>query len=153
MKNKTLCMLSSALICSIMLTGCGKSKYDYDAYKKEVNELYDSIAIANTKLNEIQIYSEESRDEFFEDISNLKSAFDDFSQIEAPTEFKNCTELAKNAYSLLNESEDYFHDALDGEYDEESYLNGVNHFNEVVTCVNYMGMILQGKEIETESNS
>lgn len=151
MKNKILCMISVTL-CSILLVGCGKNKADYKQYKNEVNDLYDSIAIANMQMNEIDIYSEESKEDFFKELDDLQKAFDAFSKTETPKEFTACKELSETASSLLSESKSYFHSALDNEYDETSFQNGVNSYNKVVTCVNYMGYVLQGKQIP-ESNA
>lgn len=150
MKNQKLLSLSLS-IPLLLLAGCGK-KADYDAYKEEVNKLYDSIAIANVQLNEIEIYSEESKETFFNTIDNLEKAFEDFSKVEAPEEFEACVQLSTNANIYLNKCEEAFHVALDNEFNEDVFNDAAEEYNEVIKCVNNMGLILQGKEIVIEEN-
>lgn len=146
MKYRKLLALSLSL--SILLSvGCGK-KPDYDAYKEEVNKLYDSLAIANVQMNEIEIYSEESKEAFFNNIDNLQKAFDDFSKVETPEVFESCVTLAENANTYLTRSEELFHKALDNEFSKSDYESAVSYYNKSVKCINDIGLVLQGKEIE-----
>lgn len=143
MKTKTT-LITAVLSLGILLAGCN-SKDNFENYKEEVTDLYDSIAIANVKLNGLETYSEESQTVFFETLTDLKQSFKDFSETEAPEEFSECTDWAQNAYESLSVSEQLFHDALDDEFDQDCFDKAVDNYNNVITYVNYIGLILEQK--------
>ena len=141
MKIKKIIFLT--LIISVLsLTGCA-SKTEYNSFRKEVNSLYEKIVSTDAIINNIDVNSETSTDELFESLDNLKTSFDDFSKVKTPEEFKDCTYLSENASKYLSNAEASFHKAFDGEYDDDSFKEGIANYNEVIKCVNYMGDVLQ----------
>ena len=124
------------------MTGC-TSKTQYDSFYKDVNSLYDEIITTDAIINRIDVNSEASTDELFDSLENLKVSFDDFSKVQPPKDFKDCTYLSENASKYLSNAEICFHNAFDGEYDDDSFKQGIANYNEVIKCVNYMGDVLQ----------
>lgn len=155
-KKKLVCIL--ACISSIaMLTGCGKGA-DYDSYKKSVEALYENVVSADAKINNIDYTSANSKEEFFTSIDKLKVSLEEFAEVDAPKEFDDCEYLSGEAVKYLTLAEDDFHQALDNEFDETSFNNGVSNYNEMVKCVNYIGDVLQKKPVNennelTEENT
>ena len=145
--NRVLCVL--CLTVTVLFTGC-TSKAVYEDYHNEVNALYEKIVSTDAKINNIDTESEESVESMFESLESLRLSFSDFAAIDPPEEFADCQYLAENAAKYVEISEQYFHEALDGEYDDTSFKNGIANYNEVVKCVNYMGDVLQNKAVEKQ---
>ena len=105
--------------------------------------MYDEIITTDAIINRIDVNSEASTEELFDSLENLKVSFDDFSKVQPPKDFKDCTYLSENASKYLSNAEICFHNAFDGEYDDDSFKQGIANYNEVIKCVNYMGDVLQ----------
>lgn len=149
MKNKYL-ILAVSVLTSLFLIGCGKNNKAYEYYENEVQTLYETIVTTDSALNNLDVNKETSVDDFFDSISKLKQSFSDFAAIDAPEEFDNCELLSSKAVDFLESAEINFHSALDNGYNEEYFNAGVANYNDAVKCINYMGMVLQGKEIVFE---
>ena len=143
--KKLICV--GCLCMSFALTGC-YNKLEYDNYHKEVNVLYEKIVSTDAKINNIDVDSDESVQDMFESLESLRVSFDDFANVEPPKEFQDCVFLSESASKYVSISEDYFHKALDGEYSDIDFKNGIANYNEVIKCVNYMGDVLQKKPQE-----
>lgn len=141
-------MIASAIALTVLAVGCKKKDAEYDYYKGEVQALYEKIVSTDAIINGIDPTAADSKEELFNSLDKLKTGFSDFAAIDAPEEFDDCETLSAEAVKLITTSEEYFHAALDGEYDEEAFKNGIANYNEVITCVNYMGEVLQQKEDE-----
>ena len=135
---------ATLLITTLSFTGCA-GKANYNAYHKEVNNLYEKIVSTDAIINNIDTTSETSVDEMFESLDSLKESFDEFAKVDTPEEFKDCQFLADNAVKYIEIAETNFHTALDGEYDDVSFKEGMSSYNEAIKCVNYMGDVLQRK--------
>ena len=149
MKFKKAIALLGAIAVSASLVGCG-NKADYNSYKEEVKNLYNNIVSADAVINSIDVDSPNSKEEFFNSISKLKTALGEFKEIDAPKEFDDCEYLSGEAYKYLETAEENFHAALDGEYDDAKFQTAVNNYNTMVKCVNYMGDVLQNKDTPDE---
>ncbi len=145
-KRKLTCILACVSTITL-LAGCGKGA-DYDGYKKCVEKLYEDVVSADAKINNIDYTSTSSKEEFFGTLDKLKSSLEEFSEVDAPKEFDDCEYLAGEAVKYITSAEDDFHKALDNDFDEISYNNGVSNYNEMVKCVNYIGDVLQKKPVD-----
>lgn len=140
-------IFASALLMTTLLTGCSNSKNNYDYYEKEVKNLYEDVMTTDAVINKIDTGSETYKEEFFDTLDKLEESLSDFSKVDTPNEYKECTTFANQALGYLNEAETLFHNALDNEYDENSFNMAVNKYNQAVKLINVIGMTLQGKEV------
>ena len=141
--KKILCAIALSLM--VFLTACSNKNAEYESYHVEVNKLYEKIVSTDAIINNIDVNSEDSVEEMFSSLDKLKVAFDDFANIEPPEDFADCKFLAESASKYITTAEENFHAALDDEYDDVSFQNGISNYNEVIKCVNYMGDVLQKK--------
>ena len=135
-----LCALGIVCLCA-----CSSKTSNYDEYHKEVNKLYEQIVTTGAIIDTIDTENEDYRKELYESLDDLKQAFDDFSKIEPPKEFKDCKMLSEKASTYIENSSKCFHLAFDDEYDEAMYNGGISNYNEAIKCINYMGDVLQNK--------
>ena len=144
MKNKKYIAIL-LIISSLVLAGCTKGA-DYNSYHKEVNNLYEKIVTTDAKLNNIDVDSENAVNDLFLSLDALKVSFEEFSKITPPEEFKDCQFLSENTAKYLSISEDKFHEAFDGEYNDASFQEGISNYNNMIQCINYMGNVLEQKD-------
>lgn len=147
MKIKTL-FIPAVIGLFIMTIGCSNSNLGYENYAKDVKKLSDTITETDKVINELDAYDEGAVTEFLKQVDNFESEMKDFSKVNAPSEFDNCEILAKKADESLMEASRCFHESLEGEYDNSTYQLGVANYNNAVTYINYMGLVLQGQKIE-----
>lgn len=146
MNKKHLLVLSTALSISYLMA-CGSGNKQNDYYEKEVRNLYEDIITVDSCMNNIDFNNDYYIDEFFDSLDKLEEAISDFSLVDAPSQYDNCEILAKKSLEFLNLSENDFHKALDNEYDSIAFNNAKNNYNEAIKCINYIGMVLEGKEL------
>lgn len=153
MNKKKIAYFIACLSTVTLLAGCGK-KVDYDGYKQSVETLYENVVSADAKINNIDYTSANSKEEFFSSIEKLRTSLEEFAEVDAPKEFDDCEYLSSEAVKYITNAEDKFHTALDGEnFDEASFQAGVNEYNNMVKCVNYIGDVLQNKKLERNNDS
>jgi len=146
MRIKKYALAVLAAVGIICLCGCSSKVNKYDEYHKEVNKLYEQIVTAGAIIDTIDTEHEDYKKELFDSLDDLQKAFDDFSKIEPPREFKDCKMLSEKAATYISNSSTCFHYALDDEYREEMFDAGKSNFKEAVKCINYMGDVLQKKQ-------
>ena len=129
----------------LCLCACTSKTNKYDEYHNEVNRLYEKIVTAGAIIDTIETDNEDYRQELYDTLDELKTAFDDFAKIEPPKEFKDCKMLSEKASTYIENSSKCFHLALDEKYNEDMFDAGVSNYNEAIKCVNYMGDVLQKK--------
>ena len=128
------------------MCACTSSKANkYDEYHKEVNKLYEQIVTAGAIIDTIETDNENYKQELYDALDDLKVAFDDFSKIEPPKEFKDCKMLSEKASGYIEKSSTCFHMAFDEEYNDDLFEAGKSNYGEAIKCVNYMGEVLQKK--------
>lgn len=127
------------------MCACTSKANKYDEYHKEVNKLYEQIVTTGAIIDTIDINQDDCKQELYDSLDDLKVAFEDFSKIEPPKEFKDCQMLSEKASTYIANSSTCFHYALDEEYNEEMFKTGVSNYGEAIKCINYMGDVLQKK--------
>ncbi len=145
MKIKKIFMPTVCLALLLSLFACAPGSIKYDNYRKDVDKLYERIIATDAIINNIDVNSETSVTEMFDALDKLKEEFETFSKVDTPKEFKDCQYLSEEAAKYVDSAEQNFHLALDGEYNDTYFKNGVANYNEVLKCVNYMGDVLQKK--------
>lgn len=149
MKKKLIATISMICIAT-SLTACNTNP-KYTKYKKEVDNLYTTIAETDAILNNINAESPQAKDILFEQLDKLETTMTDFSKISAPKEFKDCEYLAGQSAELITEAKTDFHMALDDKYNSSYFNTAVYNYDQAVKCINYMGMVLQQKKVNSES--
>ncbi|MBO4783567.1 MAG: hypothetical protein IKS60_04350 [Lachnospiraceae bacterium] len=127
------------------MCACTSKTNKYDEYHKEVNKLYEKIVTAGAIIDTIDTNKEGYEQELYDSLDDLQDAFDEFSKVDPPKEFKDCKMLSEKASSYVANSSKCFHLALDEKYNEEMFNAGVSNYNEAIKCINYMGDVLQKK--------
>lgn len=127
------------------MVACTSKTNKYDEYHNEVNKLYEQIVTTGAIIDTIDTNADGYKQELYDSLDDLKVAFDDFSKVEPPKEFKDCKMLSEKASTYIANSSTCFHYALDEEYNEDMFNAGVSNYGEAIKCINYMGDVLQKK--------
>lgn len=127
------------------MVACTSKTNKYDEYHNEVNKLYEQIVTTGAIIDTIDTNKDGYKQELYDSLDDLKVAFDDFSKVEPPKEFKDCKMLSEKASTYIANSSTCFHYALDDEYNEDMFNAGVSNYGEAIKCINYMGDVLQKK--------
>ena len=145
MRIKKYALAICATLGIMCLCACSSKTNKYDEYHKEVEKLYEQIVTTGAIIDTIDIEQDDYRQELYDSLDELKVAFEDFSKVEPPKEFKDCKMLSEKASTYIANSSTCFHYALDEEYNEEMFNAGVSNYGEAIKCINYMGDVLQKK--------
>ncbi|SDI85887.1 hypothetical protein SAMN04487760_1012 [Lachnospiraceae bacterium G41] len=129
----------------LCMCACTDKTNKYDEYHKEVEKLYEQIVTTGAIIDTIDTNKDNYKQELYDSLDNLEDAFEEFSKVEPPKEFKDCKMLSDKATTYIANSSTCFHGALDEEYNEEMFNAGKANYNEAIKCINYMGDVLQKK--------
>ncbi len=144
---------SFILLISIVatLTGCGNSKNALDNYRKSVEDFYDEVIAVNDRINAIDAEGENAPEELLNELDTLNELFQDFAELEVPKEYIAVESLADEAASFMDESVTLYHSAYsDGTFNSFSAGMAYDKYSRAIIRINYIGDVLQGKEIEGE---
>lgn len=153
MKKK---ILATAVLIVTMFTtiACGGEKDELSQYKSEVDSFYKTISQCDTKINKIDSSSANASTELLKELDILNQAFKDFAAAPVPYEFAAVESLADEASEYMNEAVELYHEAFETDpFDEFTAGIAQQKYNRAIVRVNYIGQILQGKELSGEGIS
>ena len=144
MNKKSICILSLGAV-MLTMASCGMNK-ELKAYKKEVEKFYGEIEKSNEAINAIDASETTSRQQLLNELDKITDSFDKFAAVPVPIEFGSCESLADDAADYMTEANLLYHEALSGtDFDYMSAANAKAQYNNAVTCINYIGILLQGE--------
>lgn len=142
-------LLLILIVCTV--TGCGNSQSELDNYRKSVEDFYDEVVAVNDRINSIDAEGETAPEELLEELDTLNELFQDFAELEVPDEYMAVESLADEAASFMDESVTLYHSAYsDGTFNSFTAGMAYDKYGRAILRINYIGDILQGKEIEGE---
>lgn len=145
----SLILLTSTLF---ILSGCGNSRSELDSYRESVEDFYDEVIAVNDRINSIDAESENAPEELLEELDTLNELFQDFAELEVPEEYMAVESLADEAASFMDESVTLYHSAYsDGTFNSFTAGMAYDKYGRAILRINYIGDILQGKEIDDEN--
>ncbi len=149
MKRRIYALLLSAL-CVISLTGCG-SDNELDKYRKSVENFYADVIEINDNINSIDAESEKAPQELLAELDDLNEVFKDFAELDVPSEYMAVESLADEAASFMDEAVTMYHSSFaEGTFNDFSVGMAYEKYCRAIIRINYIGDILQGKDLEGE---
>lgn len=145
MRNKSLLTFIAVLICSVLLTGCGKDSKK-EAFEKDFMEFCDKVAEIDTNIKAINPDDENAPAELLSSLDTLGELFTNMSSMKFPKEYDYLVTLAEESGQFMNLAVENYHAAFEAEvYDEESASLANEYYARAYKRLKYMITFMQGE--------
>lgn len=149
--KKRICALLLSALCIVSLVGCG-SDNELDKYRKSVETFYKDVTEINDNINAIDAESENAPQQLLDELDDLNEVFQDFAELDVPAEYVAVESLADEAASFMNEAVTMYHSSFnEGTFNDFSVGMAYEKYCRAIIRINYIGDILQGKDLEGEN--
>ncbi len=154
MKKRVLFGLS-IVICSLcVLAGCGKkADPELDEYKKSMTEFYDSLTYYDKAINSIDPNSEEAEEQLLGYLDDMNEAYGAMAKATIPEAFSGISDIAVEAADYMQKADEFYHQAYDGEFDENSEMLAAQYYQRANSRAIVMLQVLHGEVPEGEGVS
>lgn len=150
--KKRICALLLSALCVISLVGCG-SDNELDKYRKSVEAFYKDVTEINDNINAIDAESANAPQQLLDELDDLNEVFADFAELDVPEEYMAVESLADEAASFMNEAVTMYHSSFnEGTFNDFSVGMAYEKYCRAIIRINYIGDILQGKDLEGDNN-
>ncbi|MCR4902895.1 MAG: hypothetical protein K6A23_08550 [Butyrivibrio sp.] len=143
-KRITVLFLLSTFI-PALLSGCGKDTTELDTYKSNMEVFFTTISNLNTSINSIDATSEDASSELLGYLDQMNEAFQQMASYEIPEEFSSIESLATESAEYMEKAVSTYHEAYDGEFDENSENLAGQYYERANNRVQYMIQIFHGE--------
>ena len=140
-----------AFVLAVFMTGCGsRNSEELEAYKVSMNEFYDKLAYYNSSINDIDPNSENAKYELLGYLDEMNEAYQTMAATEIPEEFSGISDIAKEAAEYMQMADEFYHQAYDGDFDEDSESLAAQYYERANARVMVMLQVLHGEVPEGE---
>ncbi len=151
MKRHTLIFaLTSALITSALLTGCGKNEStdELSTYQSSMETFCNNISYINDEINALDGTGESDVATLLENLDTLDEQFSQMADLTVPEKFANVDTLADEASENMSMAVSYYHQAYEAESFNQNYADAAyEYYTRANTRLNYILQILHGEEV------
>ena len=147
-------LFGALFICAGTLAGCGK-KTDpaLETYKESMTEFYDRLSYYDSSINAIDPESEGAKDELLGYLDQMNESYKTMAATEIPEEFSGISDIAQEAAEYMEQANEFYHQAYDGEFDEDSESLASQYYERANNRVLVMLQVLHGEVPEGEGIS
>lgn len=133
-----------------LLTGCGANNEELDTYKTNMNSFFDKASAYDSAINSIDASSDSAVPDLLSNLDGLNECFQEMAAYDIPSEFDSLSDLATESAEYMQQANDSYHAAYDGEYDADSEALASQYYERANSRVKYMITILHGEVPEGE---
>lgn len=143
-KLKVLCL---ALLCALLLAGCGKEKDEaLTEYQENMNTFFEHIAEYNDEMNNIDVSEEGYVSRLLELLDGLDAEVAWMSTLEVPEQFAAVDSLADEASENMTQAVLLYHMVYeDEEYNENVEEAAREYYSRANIRIKYIVMLLHGE--------
>lgn len=153
MKYKVIFM---AVFMSVCLFGCGSANNEEKAladFSAEIFDFTEYIKEADAQINSLDATDKASIDSLLNILDDMDETFQKFSEIDAPTQYQDVENLAKEASENMSLAVSLYHEFFENEpYSVQDANNAYDYYTRAMKRVRYIGYMLTGGEIPEEEN-
>ena len=147
-------LFGALFICAVSFTGCGK-KADpaLEEYKESMTQFYDRLSYYDSSINAIDPESEGAKNELLDYLDQMNESYKTMAAVDIPEEFSGISDIAKEAADYMEQANEFYHQAYDGEFDEDSESLASQYYERANNRVLVMLQVLHGEVPEGEGIS
>ena len=139
MKNKILA-ITAGLLTAMALTACGKDP-ELTQFREEIDAFCTEISDIDTSINNVDAESDNAADELLGYLDQLDQDFQNFAELDFPTEFDYLESMADEASEYMTTAVQSYHDAfsnggynqLTADYAKENYARAYKRIQIIIT--------------------
>lgn len=129
------------------LTGCGnKTSKELEEYKSSMTAFYDKLAALDSSINQIDPESATAKIELLGYLDEMNEAYKTMAAIAIPDAFSGISEISQEAANYMQLANEAYHQAYDGDFDEESEMLASQYYERANNRVNVMLKVLHGED-------
>ncbi len=152
--RKPLTLAVGFFVALALLAGCGKQEADpLEEYRASMENFYTQVSEIDRAIDAIDPESENAAQTLLNELDRLKIAFDEMAAVETPEEFAGMGDLPAEAAEYMDKAVTAYHDAYDGEFDEEAESLAGQFYERANVRIRYMLAILHGEADAVEEES
>ncbi|MBR4530507.1 MAG: hypothetical protein IKO80_09560 [Lachnospiraceae bacterium] len=142
-KKKQIAVLAAVSLMLMFTAGCGDQTPDpLDVYCEEMDAFYTEVGEIDGLINGIDPDSPDATEEFLTQMDRLDALFTEMSGVEIPEEFETMEDLPAEAADYMTKAVAAFHDAYDGDFDENAESLARQYYDRANIRIRYMLAIL-----------
>ncbi|MBR3517739.1 MAG: hypothetical protein IKO10_15675 [Lachnospiraceae bacterium] len=133
---------AAALTLIVMLSGCGEQKPDVvtEAYRNDMTQFCNTVNSLSQDINSIDPNAENASAIFLNDLDQMKTAFQNMSQLTVPEEYSEAGTLAYEAAAYMNDAVSLYHDAYgENGYDENFATQAQSQYQNAMDRISSIG--------------
>ncbi len=152
---KGVAFIGALCIFAISLSGCGKKTADpaLEEYKTSMTEFYDKLSFYDNSINAIDPESEGAKTELLGYLDQMNDSYKAMAACPIPDEFSGISDIAVEAADYMDKANEFYHQAYDGEYDNDSEALAGQYYQRANNRVLVMLQVLHGEVPEGEGIS
>ncbi|WP_029231041.1 LptM family lipoprotein [Butyrivibrio sp. VCB2006] len=144
--NRAVCSMLAMLMLIFMVTGCGqKGSQELEDYKTGMTEFYDKLSQLDDSMNNIDTSSDTAKLELLGYLDEMNEAYKVMAATAIPEEFSGIADIAAEAADYMQMANESYHEAYDGEFNEESEMLASQYYERANSRVNVMLQVLHGE--------
>ncbi len=136
----------AAIFTAVLLTACGGDS-ELDSFRKSIDSFCTRISEIDSSINHIDAQSEEATTELLSYLDDLDDTFQNFAELDFPTEFDYLENLADESSEYMTEAAKSYHEAYGGEdYDEYIAEYAKQNYSRAYKRIQIIISFLHGEE-------
>ena len=108
--KKKILAITAGLLTAMALTACGKDP-KLTQFKGEIDAFCTEISDIDTAINNVDAESDTATDELLGYLDQLDTSFQNFAELDFPTEFDYLESLADEASAYMTQAVESYHEA------------------------------------------
>ena len=129
----------------MLLTGCGSNTEEIEKYRTDMDNILSQIASVDSELNSLDPENEQSMNMLLLNLDKLDGLFKQMSELDYPEGFEQIKKLSVDASNDMSMSVARFHDAYDGEYNEEAQSEAYDLYQDANQKLRVLIQVLRGE--------
>ena len=138
--KKKILAITAGLLPAMALTACGKDP-KLTQFKGEIDAFCTEISDIDTAINNVDAESDTATDELLGYLDQLDTSFQNFAELDFPTEFDYLESLADEASAYMTQAVESYHEAysnggynqLTADYAKENYARAYKRIQIIIT--------------------
>lgn len=144
--KKKVHIVFAALFTAVLLTACGQDS-ELTHFRKSIDNFCTRISEIDSSINHIDAESKEATTELLSYLDDLDDTFQNFAELDFPTEFDYLENLADESSEYMTEAVKSYHDAYsNGDYDESTAEYAKQNYSRAYKRVQIIISFLHGEE-------
>ena len=132
------------LMCA--LSACGsKENAELSAYKESMETFYNKLSYLNSSINGIDADDENAKYQLLGYLDEMNEAYKEMAAVEIPEEFDSISEIAVEAADYMQMANETYHEAYDGDFDEDQEMLAAQYYQRANSRVMVMLQVLHGE--------